>query len=101
MQTQWNLLFTYVLLAAPAAVHSFCCFSASPPNPCGLVKTSPLELGIFNSAVGVPKGAKNVLSNETFSAIEPLAVCCCTAANSLACRSECFPGFTMTDPDSE
>ncbi|KZV81362.1 hypothetical protein EXIGLDRAFT_844688 [Exidia glandulosa HHB12029] len=99
MQVAWHFLNLLIVLTAPVAVHSFCCIGGSLPDPCGLVMTSPLEHGIFNAAAGVPKGAKNVLSNATFNAIEPLAICCCTAANNLACRNQCFDGLVIVDSE--
>ncbi|KZV81458.1 hypothetical protein EXIGLDRAFT_779706 [Exidia glandulosa HHB12029] len=95
MQVTWHFLF--IVLTAPVAVHSDCCIAGG--LSCSNVMTSPLEQGIFNSAAGVPKGAKNVLSNATFNAIEPLILCCCSAENSDDCHRVCSPGITMTVPD--
>ncbi|KZV81443.1 hypothetical protein EXIGLDRAFT_779690 [Exidia glandulosa HHB12029] len=84
MQPLKNLLF--IVLAAPAA-YSICCISV--PGGCdGGGSTSMLETGIFNADVWVPEGAKNVLTNATINALQPL-VCCCMAANDLACRTRC------------
>jgi hypothetical protein len=65
-------LFVAPTYAIVPPVADICCVSGSGPDPCASVTVKPL-----------------VMNPVPLASLAPEAICCCVAANPLACRTVC------------
>lgn len=88
MQFKFTLITTIALISLAPTARAVCCIYGSPPDACGLIAEDPTSR-IYNSDVFVPEeGAVNVFTGAELSSLGPdIDVCCCRAANNLACRT--------------